>query len=191
MSGSGKDLPRMSCCRPWFWGLYLTVKNLLGDVSLCEMLPLSVMCKCGSFLDVLLICFAQNEDENRASESKKTKLEEKAPSGHKNSSSREWVSALPCTEGQGGCGEGGAHLPPLLFSLTPSFPQIIGKISFFLTLKQIYIRASTSNRWKLISSLKNTGQGQLCSLTKWGDPSCEGKISFLVFSNTQWALGLV
>uniref|UniRef100_A0A803W0W9 ALF transcription elongation factor 4 n=1 Tax=Ficedula albicollis TaxID=59894 RepID=A0A803W0W9_FICAL len=31
----------------------------------------------------------QNEDENRASESKKTKLEEKAPSGHKNSSSRE------------------------------------------------------------------------------------------------------
>ncbi|XP_049685983.1 AF4/FMR2 family member 4 isoform X4 [Accipiter gentilis] len=31
----------------------------------------------------------QNEDENRASESKKTKLEEKAPSGHKTSSSRE------------------------------------------------------------------------------------------------------
>uniref|UniRef100_A0A8C5U7X2 AF4/FMR2 family member 4 n=1 Tax=Malurus cyaneus samueli TaxID=2593467 RepID=A0A8C5U7X2_9PASS len=31
----------------------------------------------------------QNEDENRASESKKTKLEDKAPSGHKNSSSRE------------------------------------------------------------------------------------------------------
>ncbi|NWW74210.1 AFF4 protein, partial [Climacteris rufus] len=31
----------------------------------------------------------QNEDENRASESKKTKLEEKAPSGHKNSSSRD------------------------------------------------------------------------------------------------------
>ncbi|XP_040539065.1 AF4/FMR2 family member 4 isoform X4 [Gallus gallus] len=31
----------------------------------------------------------QNEDENRASESKKTKLEEKAPSGHKTSSIRE------------------------------------------------------------------------------------------------------
>ncbi|NXG94246.1 AFF4 protein, partial [Stercorarius parasiticus] len=31
----------------------------------------------------------QNEDENRASESKKTKLEEKAPSGHKTASSRE------------------------------------------------------------------------------------------------------
>ncbi|NXH17312.1 AFF4 protein, partial [Bucco capensis] len=31
----------------------------------------------------------QNEDENRASESKKTKLEEKAPSGHKTSSSRD------------------------------------------------------------------------------------------------------
>ncbi|XP_021266009.1 AF4/FMR2 family member 4 isoform X3 [Numida meleagris] len=31
----------------------------------------------------------QNEDENRAGESKKTKLEEKAPSGHKTSSSRE------------------------------------------------------------------------------------------------------
>uniref|UniRef100_A0A8B9SLJ5 AF4/FMR2 family member 4 n=1 Tax=Anas platyrhynchos TaxID=8839 RepID=A0A8B9SLJ5_ANAPL len=31
----------------------------------------------------------KNEDENRASESKKTKLEEKAPSGHKTSSSRE------------------------------------------------------------------------------------------------------
>ncbi|KFW11408.1 AF4/FMR2 family member 4 [Eurypyga helias] len=31
----------------------------------------------------------QNEDENRASESKKMKLEEKAPSGHKTSSSRE------------------------------------------------------------------------------------------------------
>ncbi|KFQ17720.1 PREDICTED: AF4/FMR2 family member 4 [Merops nubicus] len=31
----------------------------------------------------------KNEDENRASESKKTKLEEKAPSGHKASSSRE------------------------------------------------------------------------------------------------------
>ncbi|KFR08186.1 AF4/FMR2 family member 4 [Opisthocomus hoazin] len=31
----------------------------------------------------------QNEDENRATESKKTKLEEKAPSGHKTSSSRE------------------------------------------------------------------------------------------------------
>ncbi|NXI68831.1 AFF4 protein, partial [Anseranas semipalmata] len=31
----------------------------------------------------------QNEDENRASESKKTKLEDKAPSGHKTSSSRE------------------------------------------------------------------------------------------------------
>ncbi|NXP82577.1 AFF4 protein, partial [Ramphastos sulfuratus] len=31
----------------------------------------------------------QNEDENRASESKKTKLEEKTPSGHKTSSSRE------------------------------------------------------------------------------------------------------
>ncbi|NWH56567.1 AFF4 protein, partial [Geococcyx californianus] len=31
----------------------------------------------------------QNEDEGRASESKKTKLEEKAPSGHKTSSSRE------------------------------------------------------------------------------------------------------
>ncbi|XP_037253473.1 AF4/FMR2 family member 4 isoform X2 [Falco biarmicus] len=37
----------------------------------------------------------QNEDENRASESKKTKLEEKAPSGHKTSSSRE--SSKPST----------------------------------------------------------------------------------------------
>lgn len=89
------------------------------------------MCKCASLLDVFLICFAQNEDENRASESKKTKLEEKAPSGHKNSSSREWVSALPCTEGHG---ENGAHLPPLPLSPTPSFLQIIGKISF-LTLQ--------------------------------------------------------
>lgn len=45
-------------------------------------------------LDVFLVCFIQNEDENRASESKKTKLEEKAPSGHKTSSSREWVPWL-------------------------------------------------------------------------------------------------
>lgn len=45
-------------------------------------------------LDVFLFCFIQNEDENRASESKKTKLEEKAPSGHKTSSSREWVPWL-------------------------------------------------------------------------------------------------
>lgn len=40
--------------------------------------------------------------------------------------------ALPCTEGHG---ENGAHLPPLPLSPTPSFPQIIGKISFFLTLQ--------------------------------------------------------
>lgn len=60
-----------------------------AQCCLCVNTPLSVMCKCGSLLDVFLICFAQNEDENRASESKKTKLEEKAPSGHKSSSSRE------------------------------------------------------------------------------------------------------
>lgn len=51
-------------------------------------------CLCGAvnvdiYLDVFLVCCIQNEDENRASESKKTKLEEKAPSGHKTSSIRE------------------------------------------------------------------------------------------------------
>lgn len=94
------------------------------------------------------------------------------------------ISALPCTEGQG---ESSAQPPPLLLSPTPSFPQIIGKISFFSS--YLSNNLTPSNWWKWISIPKNTGQGQLCSLTKWGDPSCGGNISFLVFSDNTVGLG--
>lgn len=100
------------------------------------------MWKCASLLDVFLLCFAQNEDENRASESKKTKLEEKAPSGHKNSSSREWVSLLcPALRVRVAMGRMVLSCPPFS-SLPPQvFLKELVKFHFFLPFKQIWLQS--------------------------------------------------
>lgn len=83
-----------SCFRGCFCSLYRYYSVRCKTPT--ELNPLNVKNYClreavnvDIYLDVFLVCCIQNEDENRASESKKTKLEEKAPSGHKTSSSRE------------------------------------------------------------------------------------------------------
>ena len=182
------------CWRACFCGVFLSYSVRCKTPAKWSLLmwnvaPLSADVNVDLCLDVFLVCFLQNEDENRATESKKTKLEEKAPSGHKTSSSREWVSWLLSTlKAQGEQGEDGCLCSPLFSSsptptkcllithhgcpysphsnqVSPHYSSWV-KCCCFLPFRQIYFRGSASSWWKLISKNKNVGQGWLFYLAE-------------------------
>lgn len=177
------------CCRACFYGLYVSYSvhcktPAKWGVLMWNVAPLSAAVCVDICLDVFLVCFMQNEDESRASESKKTKLEEKAPSGHKTSSSREWVSGR-CSRWRLGAmeQETGAHPLPRL--LLPAKCLLItnrwGKCHCFLTLQKTYLRVSSSSWGKLIPITTNVGQGRLFYWTE-GNPSCEGLLCYGIYA---------